>query len=259
MAYDYGQAGRIGIGTPQANPTVETEFSMLIPPRASVSVTRLTSQAHRPLDRLTDYLTGLEQSLLAFDSLKLDAFGFGCTASSYLVSRDVEEQIFSDAAARFGYPIFGAANAIAWALDKLGAKRIAILSPYPPELAEPAHQYWKARGLILAETGQAGTLGQNADTRGIYELGSSDALAALAQIDLSGLDAVLFSGTGMPSLPAIANAPSGVPLLSSNLCLAAQICAHLGLGDLLDPQSPESRNWQEKCRVATAAVTERIE
>ncbi|RYG26620.1 MAG: hypothetical protein EON93_21310, partial [Burkholderiales bacterium] len=83
--YDYGRAGRIGIGTPQANPTVETEFSILIPPRAALSVTRLTSAAPAPADRLRDYLLRLEDSLAAFDTLKMDAFGFACTASSYLV------------------------------------------------------------------------------------------------------------------------------------------------------------------------------
>lgn len=248
--YDYGRAGRVGIGTPQANPTVESEFAILIPPRAALSVTRLTSSAAAPADRLRDYLLRLEDSLSAFDTLKMDVFGFGCTASSYLVDPDQEAAVYAACEARFGYPVLGAADAIAWALDRLGARRIALLSPYPADLAGPAHAYWQARGYVLAETGGAGALAPGADTRGIYDLGSIDAAAALAAVDISDVDAVVFSGTGMPSLPVIAETRAGVPLLSSNLCLAARIADQLGLGDLLDPASPAALGWRTRCHAA---------
>jgi maleate isomerase len=250
--YDYGRAGRIGIGTPQANPTVETEFAILVPPTASISVVRLTSRAPRPADRLRDYLLNLGDFLETFDTLKPDLFGFGCTASTYLVTRDEEQKVFADCEARFGYPVLGAADAIAWALDRIGARRIALLSPYPAELAEAAHAYWRGRGYTLCETGRAGALQPGADTRGIYRLGSADAAAALPTIDMSGLDAVVFTGTGMPSLPLIARVTPHPPLLSSNLCLAARICDRLGLGDLLDPASSVAHGWRERCRIATS-------
>lgn len=250
--YDYGRAGRIGIGTPQANPTVEAEFSILIPPTASVAVTRLTSTAARPADRLRDYLLRLDDYLAAYDTLKLDVFGFACTASSYLVSREEEASVVEACQAKYGYAILGAADAIAWALDRIGARRIALLSPYPAALAEAAHVYWRGRGYVLSETGSAGALQPGADTRGIYALGSADAAAALTSLDTSGLDAVVFSGTGMPSLPVIAGAASHPPLLSSNLCLAAHICDRLGLGDLLDPASSTARDWRERCRAAVS-------
>ena len=41
----YGSLGRIGIGTPQANPTVEAEFGDPAAARCSMHVTRLTSGA----------------------------------------------------------------------------------------------------------------------------------------------------------------------------------------------------------------------
>lgn len=251
--YDYGRAGRIGIGTPQANPTVETEFSILMPPRAALSVTRLTSTAPAPAGRLREYLIRLEDSLAAFDTLKMDVFGFACTASSYLVDRDQEAAVYAACEARFGYPVLGAADAIAWALDRLGAQRIALLSPYPADLSAPAHVYWRARGYDLVETGAAGALAPGADTRGIYDLGSADAAAAFAAIDTSAIDAVVFSGTGMPSLPVIAKASTGgVPLLSSNLCLAARIADRMGLGDLINPSSAASREWHARCFAAVS-------
>ena len=57
------------------------------------------------------------------------------------------------------------------------------------------------------------------DTRAIYALPppSAEQLADIARA----VDAIVISGTGMPSLPAIASGDGlGVPVLSSNLCLA---------------------------------------
>jgi maleate isomerase len=250
--YDYGRAGRIGIGTPQANPTVETEFSILVPPAASLTTVRLTSRAAAPVDRLRDYLLRLPEHLESFDSFRPDLFGFACTASSYLVDPAEELTVLGYCEARFGFPIITAADAIAWTLNRIGARRIALVSPYPAALADAAQAYWTGRGFVLVETGQAGQLAPDADTRGIYDLGSADAAAALGRIDLSAIDAILLSGTGMPSLPLIAAAPIDLPILSSNLCLAAVICDRLGLGDPIDPLSSPGLAWRDRCRAATA-------
>jgi maleate isomerase len=60
------------------------------------------------------------------------------------------------------------------------------------------------------------------DTRKIYQLSNSDALQALREINLQGLDAIVVTGTGMPSLAALSifNECSTVPAFSSNIALA---------------------------------------
>ncbi|MES2451142.1 MAG: hypothetical protein V4610_11300 [Pseudomonadota bacterium] len=249
--YDYGRGGRIAIGTPQANPTVESEFAILLPPAVSLTVTRLTSTAPAATDRLREYLLGLADSLAMFDTFRPDAFGFACTASSYLVDAAQVRSVIAACEDRLGYAIVTAADAVDRALRHIGARRIALLSPYPAPLAEAATEYWRGRGYDLAVVAAAGDLAPDADTRGIYALGSDAAAAALARIDLAGVDAVLLSGTGMPSLPLIAAAPVSVPILSSNLCLAADLCARIGGGDLLDPTSPASQAWHTRCAAAT--------
>ncbi len=68
------------------------------------------------------------------------------------------------------------------------------------------------------------------DTRRIYGLRSADALAALDGGVSDAAEALLMSGTGMPTLSALAPAAMriGRPVLSSNYCLAWALRRALG-------------------------------
>jgi maleate isomerase len=238
---DYGRDGMVGIGTPQANPTVEAEMAILLPPTVQRVTTRLTSAAVASEDRLRAYLDRLDHALEAFDKLRPDVFGFACTASSYLVTPQREKDVVAAAQARFGYPVVTAAAAIAWKLQALGARRIALVSPYPPALGQAARDYWSAKGFTPVAVGSAPIAGT--DTRGIYALGTREARAALAGLGDISVDAILITGTGMPSLPLIADPPPGMPpIISSNLALAEALLACL---DLPFP------DWRARCRAAT--------
>lgn len=245
IGYDYGRDGIVGIGTPQANPTVEAEMGILLPPAVLPVTVRLTSSAVDPLDRLREYLLGLPQTLSNFDTLRPRAFGFGCTGSSYLVAPDAQTALIAEIEDNFGYPVVTTTDAIGWQLRSIGARRIAIASPYPARLSDAAHAFWEAAGFEVAairriETGQA-------DTRGIYTLGSNDARPAAEELQRLPVDAVLLSGTGMPTLKLVAAmaASGGPPVYSSNLCLAMRLCA------VADIPFPAAKEWGQRLTQAT--------
>ena len=222
----YGPGGTLAVGTPQANPTVEAEFAILLPPDVLRVTTRLRSTAEAAEVRLRDYIERIDDALASFDTLRPAAFGFACTASSYLVGAEREAALVAAASARFGYPVVTAAAAITAQLQAIGARRIALVSPYPPALGEAALAYWRAAGFLPELSGTVAIPGT--DTRGIYALRSSDAQSALDHAAQAGADAILITGTGMPSLPLIAAAPDGPPVLSSNLALAIELLKLVG-------------------------------
>jgi len=237
--YDYGRDAMIGIGTPQANPTVEAEMRIILPPACALVVNRLTSASNDPMQRLRDYIARLDTSVEDFDTLRPDAYGFGCTGSSYMIDSDAEARIVDRIQERLGYPVVTATAAIRWQFAQLGIKRIALASPYPPALSEAASAYWSGAGFDLAEVRRIDT--GSGDTRSIYTLGSEDARPAAEAMSRLDVDAVLLSGTGMPSLALIDEAGSNGPaIFSSNFCLANR------LSDLLGLPAPKPSDWRHR-------------
>ena len=217
---DYGPRARVGIAVPHSNPTVEPEIRALVPPPIGVYATRLTHPAARVEERLNHYVRHMPEAIRTFGEMTLAAFGFGCTGSSYIAGLELEDRLTATAAGECRIPVITAAQAIRSALESLGCNSIALVSPYPAELAEAGYRYWESAGFrVVARLRVDPAL---TDTHRIYELTSDDALTALRKIDRSGADCLLASGTGMPTQRALRALRSelNLPVLSSNLSLA---------------------------------------
>ena len=208
----------IGLLTPMANPTVEREMRRLLPHDVNYVVGRLTSNETDSVARLRAYAEHLAGALEQFGGMPLSALAFACTASSYLVGRAGEDRI----GATLHLHVLWAARSIVDTLAKRGARRIAVVSPYPEAIHRAGLEYWSAAGFEIMSDERL-EIGST-DTRAIYALASTDARAAVTRASATGCDAVLISGTGMPSLDLIA--PEGLPpVVSSNHCLASAMRA----------------------------------
>ena len=211
---DYGARGLVGVLPPQANTTVEAELGVLLEPDMAMIVSRLTCFEEDSRARLLGYFHGVEAAMRAFDAARPQVVLFACTGSTYLVGLDDEDRRF----AAQPVPIVSAARAVLKALDALNAKRLALVSPYPAWLTEACVAFWGAQGRTVVAVRMPE--GDRSDTRRIYDLGSAQALKEIQALADAKADCILVTGTGMPSLAAIAKARTRVPVLSSNLCLA---------------------------------------
>jgi maleate isomerase len=222
----YHPTHRIALLAPSANPAVEPELRQLLAPQVALHVTRLPVMPDTTLEqRNAVYLAAAETALGAFGALPLDAAIVGITGPSYALPPTEDQALQARLGAMAGRPVLLAARAIAAAVAALGRPRLLLFSPYPGWLTERAERYWRAAGLDLVESFKV------SDTFRAYELSPEEVADGLAKLSPPADSVVLMSGTGMPTLDAMAwmQGRIGVPLLSSNLaCAFAASCA-LGL------------------------------
>lgn len=156
---------------------------------------------------------------------------------------------FAELSRRRGCPVVSATEAILESLRHVGARRVAVVSPYPAWLTEAALRYWRDAGIAVVEVAQVVQVGAQAatgssDTRKVYNVTSANALVDARRLRCRDADAILLSGTGMPTLGAIGGISRafGKPMLSSNLCLRWMLGAKLGPRG--DPPWDDRAAWE---------------
>lgn len=214
---EYGSRALVGVVTPQANATVEPEMSMLLGPDVGIVNARLTCPAPDLRARLVKYFETIDTTLKDFADAPLDAVGVACTGASYILERPVATFAQPWDGPR---PVVAAVDAIFAALRSLKAKRLCMVSPYPKWLTDACVAYWRQAGFEIAVLREPAPVEKGYHP--IYAQRSRAAASVLTDIASLDVDAVVVSGTGLPTLAVLPrlNAAGGPPVLSSNLCLA---------------------------------------
>ena len=228
MTVEYGARGLIGVLTPQANTTVEPEMAIRCPPGVATLAARLCSAKRGMNDRLLDYFEALPAMLAEFANAPIAACGFACTGAAYLAGAAREEAAVAELSARAGWPLVTATGAIADALSAIGARRIALLSPYDAGLEAEAASYWQARGCEVAATHSV--FRHSEAFHPIYSLPSDATRTGIGLLSGAAAEAIVVLGTGLPSLAPIAAMPraGGKRVLSSTFCLAWRLLVLAG-------------------------------
>jgi len=228
---EFGARGTVAVLTPAGNPTVEPELSVLLGRDVTMLASRMHDGAADMIGRLVAYASPLARWLAPLATTPLDAIGFACTGSAYVTPAAGAEAPLTIAVGGRDVPLWTAAGAIETALREIGARRIALVSPYPRALTDRAVAYWQGRGFLIETVAEVAA---EPGFHPIYALRQKNVMAAIREARRSPVDSILVSGTGAPSLGAqlAAAAEAGPPILSSNLCLGRIL--HMAL-----PGAPE--------------------
>lgn len=221
----------IGVLTPAGNPTVEPEMVRLFGDEAVMVTARLCSDAPTMLDRLLDYSNHVEEAISTFGGLPLDAVGFAVTGTSYLLGAAAESEL----------GVLTAPMATRQAFEALGMSRIALVNPYPTALLPPALAYWKAVGVEIVDI--VDVQRTEGARHPIFDLTDAAVAAAIRRACDGPGEAVLLTGSGIPSMRAMATVESTRPVLSSNLCLAWALLRQVGHAHELRDWAAAARNW----------------
>ena len=238
-----------GVLTPMANTTAEPEMAALLD-GSTMLAARLVSRATDSRQRLLDYVAGIDAAIESFDIAPLVSVGFACTCY-YLHDPALDEADRARREDRFGIPVATSTSALRECFAHWGIDRVAWITPYPAWLAAEGERWWRHHGVtIITRVGLPDDL---LDTRGIYRLTTARVEEMWDRLDATGADAVLFGGTGMPTLPFLARREPPIRVISSNLALAAALLARgRPIGPALDYLAGPAAPW--RARHATPAT-----
>jgi maleate isomerase len=230
-----------GVLIPSTNTTVEIEYNRLLPPTLQAHVGRLLTSGVGPFSPSLD--ADIDHQARLLGTAKVEVVSLAQTSAS-LFADDYDATVTQRMSKGAGVPAITSAQSIGQAVQALGARRIALVSPYSQPVLERARHYYQTKyGLeVPALEGFAAT-----DSYIIGKLGPENARDAFARIDRPEIEVFVVPGGNFPTMAFVPEweREFGKPVITTNQAALwatmriMQVSEKLpGLGQLLAAMPP---------------------
>jgi maleate isomerase len=223
-----GALPRIGLILLATDLTTERDVARLIEPdEAGVHATRVAYANPTTPANLRAMAPRLgEAAALLAPGEPLAAICFGCTSASVVIGEAAVAEAIGRG--RPGTPVVTPIGAAEVALGALGARRIAVLTPYLPETTAPVVAHLAARGF---EVVRACCLGLE-DDREMARIEPDAIVEAARAADSPRAEALFISCTALPAMTLAGRieAALGKPVVTSNQACIWRLRHRAGLG-----------------------------
>ncbi|BBU30516.1 maleate isomerase [Burkholderia sp. THE68] len=234
---------RIGQIVPSSNTTMETEIPAMLRARESVLPERFTFHSsrmrmHRVVKEELEAMNreGLRCAAELADA-RVDVMSTACLVAIMAMGPGYHRQVEQDLRriARENHcdaPVMTSAGALVAGLKAMGARRIALMTPYMKPLTAAVVAYIEDEGIEVLDA-------LSFEIPDNLEVGRRNPLQLLddvRRLHIANADAVVLSAcVQMPSLAAIQVAQDrlGVPVTSTAVCTVRQMLDHLGLAPIV--------------------------
>ncbi len=230
---------RIGQIVPSSNTTMETEVPALLRARELIEPERFTFHSSRmrmqkvSKEELAAMDRDSDRCALELADARMDVLGYACLVAIMSMGQGyhrISEKRLHERTVEAGgpAPVVTSAGALVDGLKTLGAKRVAILTPYMKPLTQLVIDYIQAEDIEVVDS-------LSLEIADNLEVGRQDPLAPIEltrRLNTKNVDVVVASAcVQMPSLGSIQAIEDrvGVPVVSSAVCTTFMMLRRLGL------------------------------
>lgn len=231
-------SSRVGLIVPSSNTTMETELPELFRRQQAVTGHAYTFHSARASMRnvnreeLLAMVDKAGDCARAVSDADVDVIAYACLVAVMAQGPGAHresEDVIARAAADNGHPaaVVSSAGALVRSLAALGARRVAIVTPYVPALTKLVTDYIEAEGISVLD---AVALGVD-DNLAVGRLDPSDLPELARNLSREGVDAIVLSAcVQMPSLAAVQLVEDelGLPVVSAATATALETLIALG-------------------------------
>lgn len=228
----YGWKARIGLIVPSTNTINEPEFWRMAPEGVGIFTARAMLQGRATPESYFEMAKAVSGAADQLATAEVDIVAYGCTSGSFVCPM---EDLIDDMQTRTGRPALAAAGAVVAALRALGARRVALATPYIDFVNQREREFLQEQGFEVVSL-EALDLGHTQEERrgiGRVPPEAIDRLARLA--DRPEADVVFISCTNLASLGVVERleAELGKPVITSNQACFWACLRRLGLRDAI--------------------------
>lgn len=234
MAYEtdagVGRRANIGLLVLETDLTIEDEFRHVLPEGVALYGARLRSPAEITPEKLRLMEAEIPGAAGLLPAIDFDAVGFGCTSGALVIGEPVVAERVREA--RPGVAVTDPVSAAIAATRALGARRVAVLTPYLPEINAALRAQFQQRGMEIPVMGSFNQPDDYVVAR-ITPAAIRDAMIELGRAPE--VDAVFVSCTSLRVARIVreVEAAIGKPVTSSNHALAWRLLRLSGVADSL--------------------------
>lgn len=224
-----GPRGRIGVIQPAPGVMLEHEWPRLLPPGLLFPVARVRLTGGAPADYAA-LAAAAPAAAADLASASAGVIAFACAVGSLYAGVEAEAALAASLAVASGRPAITLGASSIRALHHVGARRIAILTPYSPEVNALVGDYAARQGFEVA-----GFIDAGAPITTVGDIGP----AGVADVAIAGLgrlldaDALWIPCTAIQTIEAIPaiEAATGIPVVSGSQALLWDGLRVLGIAD----------------------------
>ena len=228
-----GSMIRIGVLVPFTNTNLEPDLMRMLPPNASVHVTRIGGYAVDQIpgsDQMQEMgKTDISGALRLIAGVQPDVVLYGCTSATLThglkFDRDLSREIKEHTAAK----AITAAGAMLAALQELKATKVGFASPYVGEVNELAMRFLSEAGI---ETVKCADVGRTLSNHEQGALTPDDVYDLAVRADRKDAKAIVMACTDLRAVEAIAKIETELnkPVVTVNQAMMFAVSKRFSLG-----------------------------